>query len=176
MKTYAKWLSMCILGALALSGCAVYEHGGGKALQREAKWVMLPVLNFTETPQAGLRTEAITEGTLRALGVNDLKRYPSALNNETLFEPAERKAVDEAIKWAKAQGYRYGVTGSVEEWRYKVGVDGEPAVGVSLQVIDLVDDSVVWNSVAAKTGWSREAVAAIAQKLIKQMLGRAPLS
>jgi polysaccharide biosynthesis protein PelC len=157
--------------AFATAGCAVYDHANNpQTLERGAKWVMLPILNFTETPQAGLRVEAIAEAQLRTLGIAQLQRYPATLNNETLFEPAERKAVEEAVKWAKAQGYRYGVTGSVEEWRYKVGVDGEPAVGVALQIVDLQSEGVVWNALGAKTGWSREAVSAVAQKVVKQLL------
>jgi polysaccharide biosynthesis protein PelC len=170
MKQYVAAILTWLALSLVTTGCAVYDHANTQALDRGAKWVMLPILNFTETPQAGLRVEAIAETELRAMGIAQLKRYPAPMNNETLFEPAERKAVDEAIKWAKAQGFRYGVTGSVAEWRYKVGVDGEPAAGVALQIIDLDNEHVVWNAVGAKSGWSREAVSAVAQKVVKQLL------
>ena len=53
------------------------------------------------------------------------------------------------------------VQGAVDEWRYKVGVDGEPAVGMALQVIDLQSGEVLCSGVGAKSGWSREALAAI---------------
>jgi hypothetical protein len=93
---------------------------------------MLPVLNHTDVPQAGLRAEAIVEGLVRAHGVNDLTRYPAVLNSDTLFEPTERKIMIEAEKWARIQKARYAIYGAVDEWRYKVGIDGEPAVGVAL--------------------------------------------
>jgi hypothetical protein len=67
------------------------------------------------------------------------------------------------------------VQGAVDEWRYKVGVDGEPAVGVALQVVDLQSGAVVWSAVGAKSGWSREALAAVAQKLIGELIASAPL-
>ena len=76
--------------------------------------------------------------------------YPAALNPETLFEPAERKAQAEAEKWARTQGMRYVVTGAVNEWRYKVGVDGEPAVGLMLQVKDLRSDQVVYSAAGGR--------------------------
>ena len=146
--------------ALSGSGCAVTDHSQGPAaLARDAKWALLPILNHTDVPQAGLRAEAITEGLLRSRGISSLQRYPPALNPETLFEPAERKVQDEARKWARDQGARYAVTGAVDEWRYKVGIDGEPAVGVALQVVDLQSGDVVWSGVGAKSGWSREALA-----------------
>ena len=165
-----------LLAVLGLAGCSTMDTGGtGPAIERNAKWVMLPVLNHTDVPQAGLRAEAITEGLLRAYGVNDLVRYPAALNADTLFEPAERKVYVEAEKWARDQRARYAVYGAVDEWRYKVGIDGEPAVGVALHIIDLQTNAVVWTGVGGKSGWSREALAAVAQKLIRQLLATAPI-
>ncbi len=96
--------------------------------------------------------------------------YPAALNPETLFEPAERKAQAEAEKWARAQGMRYVVTGAVNEWRYKVGVDGEPAVGLMLQVKDLSRDLVVYSAAGGRTGGSREALAAVGQRLAAELV------
>lgn len=165
-----------LLAVLGLAGCSTMDTGGsGPAIERNAKWVMLPVLNHTDVPQAGLRAEAITEGLLRAYGVNDLTRYPAAMNADTLFEPAERKVYIEAEKWARTQGARYAIYGAVDEWRYKVGIDGEPAVGMALHIIDLQSNAVVWTGVGGKSGWSREALAAVAQKLIRQLLASAPI-
>lgn len=166
-------IMMALLGLL-LAACSVTDHSQGPAtLERGAKWALLPITNHTDVPQAGLRAEAITEALLRSRGIASLLRYPPALNPEALFEPAERKVQQEAQKWAKDQGARYGVTGAVDEWRYKVGVDGEPAVGMALQVVDLQSGEVLWSAVGARTGWSREALTAIAQKLIRELLGSA---
>lgn len=138
-------------------------------LDAKARWVLLPIVNHTQTPQAGLRAEAIIESLVRSRGVWDLKRYPSKLNTESLFEPAERNAVEKAMQWAQNLEVDYALTGSVEEWRYKVGVDGEPAVGFSLQLIEVRTGRVVWSAVGSKTGWSREALSAVAQKLLRQL-------
>jgi hypothetical protein len=169
-------LSILLLAALSFAGCSATNTGSaGPAIERNAKWVMLPVLNHTEVPQAGQRAEAITEGILRAHGVNDLTRYPAVLNVDTLFEPSERKIMVEAEKWARIQGARYAIYGAVDEWRYKVGIDGEPAVGVALHIMDLQSNQVVWTGVGGKSGWSREALSAVAQKLIRGLLATAPV-
>lgn len=169
-------LFILLLAALAAAGCATTDTGGsGPAIERNAKWVMLPVLNHTEVPQAGLRAEAITEGLLRAHGIADLTRYPAIMNPDTLLQPAERKVLDEADKWARSQGARYAIYGAVDEWRYKVGIDGEPAVGVALHIMDLQSNAVVWSGVGGKSGWSRESLSGVAQKLIRQLLATAPL-
>lgn len=153
----------CSMGTRSVSGSAI--------LDGSAKWVLLPLENHTDTPQAGLSAEAITEHVLRLHGVANIARYPAALSRDTLFEPSERKVVDEARKWAQGQGARYGLTGSVEEWRYKVGIDGEPAVGLSLQIVDLSSDQVMWSASGADSGWSREALSGVANKLIEKLLG-----
>ena len=63
----------------------------------------------------------------------------------------------------------------MEEWRYKVGVDGEPAVGMMLQITDLKSGQVVWSGSGGKTGYSRESLSGTAQKLLNQMLSSAGL-
>jgi polysaccharide biosynthesis protein PelC len=166
---------LVVLMAVLAAGCKIVDSGSVATIERNVKWVMLPVLNHTEVPQAGLRAEAITEALLRANGVNDLTRYPPTLNADTLFEPAERKVMAEAEKWARSQGARYAIYGAVDEWRYKVGIDGEPAVGVALHIIDLQSNSVVWTGVGGKSGWSRESLSGVAQKLIKELLATAPV-
>ena len=163
-----------LLLALLTGACSVIDHSpGSAALARDARWALLPIANHTDVPQAGLRAEAIIEALLRSRGVANLMRYPPSLNPETLFDPAERRVQVDAQKWARDQGARYGITGAVDEWRYKVGVDGEAAVGTALQVIDLQSGEVGWSAVGAKSGWSREALAAVAQKLIRELLASA---
>lgn len=171
-------LTALLLVSMVASSCAVLDQTSGTpALDPNAKWALLPVINHTEVPQAGLRAETITEVLLRAKGVGNLQRYPATLNQDSLFEPAERKVVDAATGWARGQGVRYAVTGAVDEWHYKVGIDGEPAVGMTMQILDLKDGGrVVWSAAASKSGWSREALSAVAQKLIKDMLDGAPIS
>jgi TolB-like protein len=170
------FLTGMIAAALALAGCATTDvTTSSPPLERGAKWALLPMLNHTDVPQAGLRAEAITEALLRSLGINELARYPANLNPDAVFEPAERKVADAAQKWAKDSGARYAISGAVDEWRYKVGIDGEPAVGVALQIMDLQTGAVLWSGVGAKSGWSREALSAVAQKLVRDLLSTAKI-
>ena len=159
-----------LLSLTWLAGCTTVDIGAPPAIDRGAKWVLLPIMNHTETPQAGLRAEAIIDAVLRANGVRDLRRYPANLNNETLFEALDRKQMEAARAWAKSAGARYAVAGAVDEWRYKVGIDGEPAVGIALDVIDVNSGEVIWSGAGGKTGWSREALSGVAQRLIRQLL------
>jgi len=165
-----KRLLMICIGLLLITACATSYRSNAPALEKNVKWALLPMENYTETPQAGFRMESITESVLRIKGAVPLEKYPSSLTQGGLFEPSDAKTVEAAINWAKQSGARYAVTGAVNEWRYKTGVDGEPAVGVTLKVIDLQNRQVLWDAAAARTGWGREAVSAVAQKLLEDLI------
>lgn len=170
------WLSLIACSAF-LNGCSSLTSGGTstrmpmvQGIAPGDKVAMLPVANFTDVPQAGLRVEALLESALRQSGLNQLLVYPAALNPETLFEPGERKAQAEAEKWARTQGVRYVVSAAVNEWRYKVGVDGEPAVGLVVQVKDLSNDQVVYSAAGGRTGGSRQALSAVGLQLTTELV------
>ncbi|MBP8053283.1 MAG: penicillin-binding protein activator LpoB [Burkholderiaceae bacterium] len=163
---------LVLTASACLAACTTSSIVSGKvALDQGAKWAILPLENHTETPQSALSAEAIAEHGLRARGVSNIARYPAALSRDGLFEPTERRTVDEARKWAREQGIQYGLTGSVQEWRYKVGIDGEPAAAVTLQLLDLASGQVVWSASGAKSGWSRDSLAGVGQKLVEELLG-----
>ena len=155
---------------LLLAACSTLDRSEAPAVSSKAPWVLLPFANLTETPLAGSRAEAVAESVLRAQGVAKLRRYPAALQQEALFEPGDRKQFEAALEWARAEGARYALTGSVEEWRYKVGVDGEPAVGIAVSIIDVPTGETLWSGVGAKAGWSRDSLAAVAQQLMRKLI------
>jgi hypothetical protein len=62
--------------ALWLAGCAVTDVGRAPQMSPGDVVAVLPIVNNTETPQAGLRAEAIAESLLKTGGVANLKRYP----------------------------------------------------------------------------------------------------
>jgi TolB-like protein len=166
-----KKIVFVLLVGLLLSACSSLQTSNmSNTINRNDRWAMLPMVNNTNTPQAGLRAEAIVHTLVLNRGLKELMLYPVELNSDTLFEPSERKIVDKTMEWARTQGVRYVITGSVEEWQYKVGVDGEPAVGLTLKVVDLNNNTVVWSAVGAKSGWSRSALSATAQDLARDLL------
>lgn len=131
---------------------------------------MLPFANHTETPLAGNRAEAIAQALLHARGVGRIQRYPTTTQQEALFDAGDAKRQQEVLAWAREQQAKYALTGAVDEWRYKVGVDGEPAAGVTLQIIDVASGDTIWSGTGGKSGWSREALSGVAQKLIRDLL------
>lgn len=162
---------LAALAALAAVGCMVREVQPSPPLDRSTRWVLLPLRNQTETPQAGERAESILSTLLRARGLTDLADYgaPGDGNGE-LPELDERKRAARAVAWARSQGFAYAIGGSVEEWRYRNGLDGEPAVGLTLEILELRSGKVVWSASGARSGWGRDTLAGTAQHVLKSLL------
>lgn len=156
--------------ALLLAACSTIDRSPPPALDKQATWALLPFANNTETPLAGQRAEAIAEAILHGNGIGKIRRYPGSLQQDALFDGGDRKQQEEALAWARQQGVRYALVGTVDEWRYKVGVDGEPAAGITLQIVDVASGDALWSATGGKSGWSREALSAVAQQLIRSLL------
>lgn len=153
-----------------LAACSTIDRGAPPPLERDATWVVLPFANHTETPLAGNRAEAISLALLQARGVGRVQRYPGGAQQEALFDAGDAKRQEEVLAWAREKQAKYALAGAVDEWRYKVGVDGEPAAGVTLQIIDVATGDTLWSGTGGKSGWSRESLSGVAQKLIRSLM------
>ncbi len=182
------WKILGLALIILLNGCSVDQIYRDKALDNRASWVLLPVVNRSQTPQAGERVEAILVSLLRSRGVKYISHYPGTPQSQVLIMLDEQARYNSALKWALTQGFRYAITGTVEEWRYKAGLDGEPAVGITLRVIDLQNNKkpesqavaktlikyeaqpVIWSATGARTGWGREGIATATHTLLNDLL------
>ncbi len=140
----------------------------------QSKIAVLPFTNNTETPMAGRRAMSITAVTLKTRGFYNVETYPNNEPQNMLLPGIENNPETHAkqLRWARSIGARYVMTGNVNEWTYKVGLDGEPVAGVSVQLIDLNTNHTVWSAVGSKSGGSRVALTTTAQELITSMLKR----
>lgn len=162
-------IALCA-GLLLLAGCATHtRHTQGVALDAEATWLVLPLVNRTTTPQAGLAAQAIVEAVLAQHGVADVRAYQADDDQGVLFEAASQTSRDAMRQWADKQGGDYVVSGVVHEWRYKTGIDGEPAVGVMLEIRD-ADGTVIYSGTGARAGWARQSLSATGQRVIDDLL------
>lgn len=168
-------LALLVLVAIfigAAGGCQMQNVQQGPRLDRAARWTLLPVLNNTEVPRAGERVESILGTLLRARGLENLAPYAAPADDAGLPELDERRRYEAVLNRARKEGYTYGVGGSVEEWRYRNGIDGEPAVGVTVQVVELASGKVVWSASGSRSGWGREVLSGTAQQLLSSMIGK----
>lgn len=155
---------------LLLGACAVTEVVTGPPLDKSRPWVILPLQNYSGTPQAGERAEVLLESMLHQRGLTRLERYPTLVTEDVLPELDERRRYSQALDWARRHGPSYGVTGNVIEWRYKTGPDNEPAIGLVVQIIEIQSGVVLWSAAGSRSGWGRESLSGTAQKLLRDLL------
>jgi len=163
-------LSLLVVVTLLLTSCAVYEIQDAEPFDMNVKWVMLPMINHSDTPDAGARAADIAETLVRSRGITQLSQYEPQPDSKNILELDQKKELSEAINWAKQKGYNFGLSGSVQEWRYKSGLDGEPAAGITLTVIDIDNGQVIWSASGSRTGWGRESVSGVAHKLLAVLI------
>lgn len=161
--------TLALATALALGGCASHTGNPSPLLPRAAQWGLLPLSNYSQAPQAGERNEQILLSVLIKDGLHPLVYSAPGDIDPVLLSDNERQAG--ALQWARRQKLDYLITGSVEEWRYKSGLDGEPAVGISLRVLEAATGRVLWSTSAARAGWSRESLAGASHKVLDQLVG-----
>jgi len=171
IRIYRLMLSL-LLVLLAVPACSTLTATGSISVSANQSWVLLPINNLSTTPRAGENTAAMVETHLRKRGVDSLQTYiaPDALSLVSLLDTDRQQA--EAVAWGHAQGIRYGITGTIHEWHYKSGPDKEPAVGLSLKLIDLANEKVIWQATTAKTGWGYTNLSGVASKAIDKLLNQ----
>jgi len=135
-------------------------------------WALLPIVNLSKTPLAGNRAAALVETHLRARGVKNLEAYKAPANQSVIALLDEAGQLNSAKQWAKQNGFRYGITGDVQEWSYKNGLDNEPSIGMTLKFVDLHSGEVMWAASATRTGWGYSNLSSTASKTIDELLTR----
>lgn len=160
-----------LLTAILACSSTVATVQGKTPLRLSARWVMLPFANYAETPQAGERVEALMDTLLRKDGISSLDRYPPLKEDDAHLILSDRQRYEESLAWARGEHFDYAVAGSVEEWRYKSGVDGEPVVGVTIEVIELPTNRVLWSGSGTRTGSGVGNVSGTALGLLGSLLG-----
>ncbi|HEX5676976.1 MAG TPA: hypothetical protein VFX91_03290 [Alcanivorax sp.] len=162
-------IALCA-GLLLLAGCATHIRGTSDVtLSADAEWLVLPLVNRTTTPQAGFAAQAIVEAVLAEHGVARVEAYQADDDQGVLFEAASQASREAMRQWAAAQGGDYVVSGVVHEWRYKTGIDGEPAIGVMIEIRDAAG-KVVYSGTGARAGWARQSLSETGQRVIDDLL------
>lgn len=167
------WNYLILICSLFISSCtgSIIQHSARLSIDPASRIAVIPFSNYTETPLAGERAMSITAAELQSFGLYNIVVYPNRSQGKILFPGMNKIESQKALfQWARSVHARFVVTGSVNEWSYKVGLDGEPVVGLEMQLIDLSSERIIWTAVASKSGGSRIAVSTVAQQVIDLML------
>ncbi|GAB7525552.1 pellicle/biofilm biosynthesis outer membrane protein PelC [Paraburkholderia sp. 2C] len=169
-----RWLAAAATSALLLCACgSISQTAATPSLGAGDPVAVVGLANFTETPAAGGSATAIAANVLRQNGLTDVRIASADASSNAMFDTAQREIGEKKLAWAREQHVKYVLTGAVEEWRYKAGVDGEPVAGVTFELVDVASGQVVWSATGSRSGWSRSSLANVATSLIGKLL--APL-
>ena len=162
-----------LLGSLLLSlfiftACSSIVHKKATVLPSNKTYAITSFWNYTETPMAGLRAASIVESVLSQKNIV----LHSLIDGSD--DVAEKEGKQKLFKRQKAQaksmGVNYLVTGNVQEWQYKTGIDAEPVVSYSIKIIDLSNNAIVFNGVGAKSAWGHKSIGVVAQEIAKELI------
>lgn len=158
--------------ALLLGACGTsrLHVSNSVAVDKSATWAVLPFDNHTTVPFAGQQAQTLAAALLQSHGVSHVDLPPPPANPAPIGEDAQQRQQQQ--EWARSQQVRYLVTGSVEEWRYKVGMDGEPAVSLTLVLTDVATGQPLWRGAASASGRYWQSVGVVAQNTLDRLVKR----
>jgi len=168
-------LSVFVLIAF-ISACSSMSSTARVTADANGRWAILPIANLSVTAQADVQAQTLIETRLRSRGVATIQPYSSVRQVKLSNLLDSNSEMKRSIEWARKAGYRYGITGSVNEWQYKSGADREPAVGISLKLINIRTQEVLWQANAARTGWGYATLSTVADKVIGELLDEVRIS
>lgn len=153
----------------SLTGCATYQVPTSPSLEPDQVWLLMPFENNSNRPLAAENAEQILAALLFARGIT-VNTYPKTKISDlkSILDSSSRNK--NANDWLIKEQAKYVISGSVDEWQYKSGLDGEPAVGVTLVLTDKESSKVLWRATGTRGGWGRESLAGTGQIVLQELI------
>jgi TolB-like protein len=158
-----KFAFYLILSFIFLGCSATTMSRGSFAADAEKRVAVVALVNYTDTPQAGYRAANILEGVLSARGYQVIN---------LMSKKGLQSNLASQVQEARVHNADLVLTGGVSEWRYKVGIDSEPAVSVSLKMVDVNSHSTIWSATGSKSSWRYSSIGETAHKLFNEMISK----
>jgi len=160
---------LLLIMVITVSSCATYQVPESPPLESNQTWLLMPFENNSNRPLAAENAEQILAALLFAEGVR-INTYPKTkiTDLKSILDSSSRDK--NAKEWLGSENGRYIISGSVDEWQYKSGLDGEPAVGVTLVLKDRVSGEVLWRATGTRGGWGRESLSGTGQIVLQELI------
>lgn len=167
------------LAAIApLTGCSSFRYTSKTENRAEEKLriesaLLVPADNATDDENAG---RAITELVGTALFERGVPLYQTESLRKRVANP---KAAGDAGTYAdlvKETGASHIVFATVHEYRYKTDLDGDPAVGVTIRVVDAKTGRTVWQGSSGNVGYVFASLSSSSQHAIRLLVAKIPLA
>ncbi len=171
--TLSRLLLACAL--LLGAGCATVVHHGGSptSLIPVERLLLPPFVNATDDDHAGRALTEITGSALVEAGI------PLYQTEETLIKSAADKAQGADGRYAelaRGAGASHRLIGTVHEYRYKTDLDGDPAVGLTLRLVEVASGRTVWQGTGGNVGYAFASVTSAANKAVVTLVRQLPVA
>lgn len=163
----------CLL--LITSGCAhVVTTGSSDGDSLVVNRLLLPpFINATDDEHA---SRALTEMTGSALVQAGISLYQT---EELVIRTAGDEAQGPDGRYAeigRSVDASHLLIGTVHEYRYKTDLDGDPAVGVTMRIVEASTGRTVWQGTSANVGYAFASVTSAGQKAVNRLVGEMPIA
>lgn len=166
---------LCVVALTLSSGCATRVYDGDSTHfdgSEKVRLLMPPFYNATNDDHAG---RALTELTGSALVERGIPLYQTeelilSTQGETAAGPDGRYR-----ELAQTVGATHLLIGTVHEYRYKTDLDGDPAVGITIRIVDARDGRTVWQGSSSNIGYAFASVTSASQRAVRRLVKRLPV-
>lgn len=160
--------------AAGLSSCVSRVDAGPQnpSLKLSGHVVVAPFRNATDDDHAGQAFADLIGTALAERGLDVVMLPPKPVND---LGDAPPYTNDDLAQEARRHGASGIVRGTAIEFRYKTDLDGDPAAGVYVEILDPSAKRSVWHASASRTGLIYSSLAATAQKASRDIVARMPM-
>lgn len=157
------------LSLMALAGCSTYQIPSESTFPANSTFAVMPIANYSNSPLAAEKVEQLISTELFAKNISHIV-YKSSEEDDLQTILDDSKKQQKAEQWLENQNANLVITGSVNEWNYKAGLDGEPVVGLTLEIRNAKSGQVYWKASGNRSGWGRESLNGAGQKVVEKLL------
>lgn len=165
-----KW-NILLLFVLSLAGCAssVRTSATTLAVQRNATFLLPLYENATVNENAGVALTELTSTALmqRGFSVRQLERRDSLL-----LDPTAAPGLADYRAQARKRGADYLLLGTVHEYDFKTDLDGSPAVGITIKIVDPRTGNTVAQGSSGNVGHFSSSLTTTAQGAVEDLLSK----
>ena len=154
---------------LFLFSCGKVIDKGNFHLNKSSSYVILPFINYTDTPLAGYRVASIFGALLKANGFKVNNKPLLNISNIYSLDKISKEDIDKYIQQYRSK-VRYIITGAVNEFSYKIGIDSEPAVSVSIYLIDAKTGQIINAATLSADGSPYDSLSTLTQSLLRKVI------
>ena len=159
---------------LFVSGCAHVVTTGSATGENLTigRLLLPPFVNATDDEHA---SRAITEMTGSALVQAGIPLYQTEDLVLRTAQDAAQGPDGRYAEIARSVGATHLLVGTVHEYRYKTDLDGDPAVGITMRIVQASTGETVWQGTSGNVGYAFASLTSAGQKAVNRLVSEIPV-